>query len=347
MKKYFFIFTVLLFFSACEKPENYASISDEHIEQQASTAQQDIQAIVDNAVSKSEKRVGREEKKKKGQGVDVKGTVGGKNLGKEAKSKSRKVRKEQKKVKETVEVTKVTVTQAVNCEDHCKEKEEKKLDILFYINRRDSNCMSRFVKIAKKNGFLGHFSELDWQASFSYYSEETDLMSLEYRNGYPYHIKKGGFFESLFHSEYDYVLSEQEYSEQRRDRLFTTTLSMTKYLPMDGENGGLNDHTPDFKKYVNNPLAGLDHILTDKPHGFARSDSQVVVLLFGDQFPYYNSKDWKNFFDKHQNTSILSVSDRDANISNFLHVLEQEDHFGSLPVCSPAQVIQEVKAKLQ
>ena len=348
MKKIIVTVSVLFFLTACGNPENYASIPDEHIEQQASTAKRDIQSIVDKAIETSEKKVGN---KKRNQ-MNVKDTVGEKDLGKdpsfttnveitnvviEGGSEPVKTAK-QKKPKAKVKRKKAKVA-TESCEEPCKKKAEPKLDILVYMNRRDSACAYNFRQLAKRDGFLEHFSfSWDWQLSFSYYTEKTNLMPLELYNGKFY--SEGGLFSPV----YDYVLSEKEYPVDKRDRLFLTTLEMTKYSPR-GENNN-QTYTPDSKKYVNNPLAGLDHILTDRPEGFARAGSRVVVLLFGDQFPYYSSKDWKKFFGKHQNVNIVSVSSRSANISNFLHVLEQHDQFDALPKCSPAGFIDKVNQHL-
>lgn len=343
MEKLIFLSGILFLVVSCVNPENYASIPDEHIERQASTAQRDIQELVAQTVASSTDRIG----SKKRRGVDIKETIGGKDLGKgEGPNQFTNVNvtnvmpaDEEAPAAEKKEA--VTDVSEESCKKDC-EKKEKQLDILVYMHSRDSDCVSNFLASAKKDGFLGHFSPWDWQLSFSYYTEEANLMALEYFNGRP---NNTGGFKQLFDPVYDYVLSEEEYPEERRDRYFFTTLERTKYIAQFDEYNN-EQHTPDSNKYVNNPLAGIDHTLTSQPEGFARKDSQVFVLFFGDQFPYYFAESWKNFFAKHKNVNILSVSRRDANISNFVHAYDY-DQFDVLPECSPLKVVEKINHHLK
>ena len=342
MKKLFFVFGILFLATSCENPENYASIPDDNVLLQASKARGDIQEIVSEAVRDSEKKIGN----KKRMQVNIEETVGGKDLGRA--DTTRRGRREGRRGERQAHVTNIEITNVVVKSDKKKEKKRKpnnvkktkpKLDLLFYMNTRDSKCVSKFEAAGKK-GFLQHFVKWDWQLSFSYYTEESNLLALEYHNGTPHNV--GKFFDPA----HDYVLSAGEYPQDKMDRLFYTTLQLTGPLQQDSDSENKGRHyTPDFNKYVSNPLEGLDRILTDKPEGFARSGSYVVILLFGNQFPYYSSKDWKKFFNKHKRVKIISVSSRTANISNFLHVLEKEDQFEALPFCSPSELGKKLNPK--
>ena len=365
MKKLFFVFVVLFLATSCENSENYASIPDDDVLLQASKARGDIQEIVSEAVRGSEKKIGN----KKRMQVNIEETVGGKDLGRRekradtARSGNKERREEHREVHREVHieehieeqqahVTNIEITNVVVKADKEKgrkptgeveassvKKKKPKLDILFYMDTRDSKCVSKFESAGKK-GFLKHFVKWDWQLSFSYYTEESNLLALEYHNGMPHNVGE------IFEPAHDYVLSAGEYPQDKMDRFFYTTLQLTRFLQKDSDRGNKSKHyTPDSNKYVNNPLEGLDRILTDKPEGFARSGSYVVILLFGDQFPYYSSTDWKKFFNKHKRVKIISVSSRTANISNFLHVLEKEDQFEALPFCSPSELGKKLNPK--
>ena len=261
-------------------------------------------------------------------------TVGGKNLRREREQD--KTKKAQKKPQKKPPVQHMTAVNVIK-----EESKDKKLDLLFYMDRRDTACIRRLreYSLAKGDlgnfysgkGFLGHFQDFNWQVSFSYYTEyEARLMPLEFHNGITHNISK-----DFMSNKKAYVLSREDgHPTKKRNRLFYTTLEPTQFLG-DTEKRGSSDFTPDSNRYdVHNPLSGLDYILSKKPAGSFRKGAKAVVLFFGDRFPYYSPEVWKHFYTKHKKVSIIALSPRTAQVANLMHVLEKSQYdFDYFPGC--------------
>ena len=346
MKYLLVLFAGVFIFSACDNPEQFASVIEE--EQQVSESseyQRDLQSIVEAEVKK--KISG-----KKRKNINIKQTVGKKNLGKKRniiftkidvtniivdESGKQEIEKEEDSGEQVVslEVQKTATVEEVSVP-------EEKLDILFYMNNRDSKCIKTFRWFYEENSFLSHLDGLNWQVSFSYYAsgQRTAFLPLERYNGQPYDKNK-----KFFQFELDYVLSKGEYSSKRAKDLLFTTLEST--YPNHDKRGGAQKRTPNSNGYVDDPLSGLDHILSTKAKGAVRSDSHVVVLLFDYDFPYYSSKEWKSFFEKHENVSVIAVAHRSANVSNMYHALERSYDFEYLPACYGEGLLDLIQSKAQ
>lgn len=375
MKSLLFLFAVLFAASACNSP-NFAPAPDKLPE---GNQQEDYQQGIPSAVKAEMKppKVGGKDRKT----INISETVNEKKLkGKKSivtninvtnvivdkykKPGGKRAKRTKKTVIERI-MEKVVVRKTASS--------EKKLDILFYMHDRDTNCIRNVIAHSEKKGFLKHLNHLDWQVSFSYYSQvrtcseespcktgflaphfandELAMLPLEWNNGEAHDADK-----DFWKFKEEYVLSKGEYTQKQADRLFNTTL--TAFHPeADGVDEvppshiGLNTN-PTLYWAVLNPLSGLDAILSKKHKGSVRLDSHVIVLLFGYNFPYYFPTEWKSFFNKHKNVSIIAVSYRSANVSNFEHLLEKDDYnFDFLPACdddsSPAQIIQAIKNKVR
>ena len=378
MKHLLFLFAVLFAVSACSGPNSFAPIGGDKPPERSQ--QEDYQQRIPSAVKGEMKppKVGGKDRKT----INIPETVSEKSLDgkrsivtnvnvtnvivdKDGKQGKKHTKRFKKTVIERI-MEKVVVKKAAA-------PSEKKLDVLFYMHDRDTNCIKNVISYSEKKGFLKFLNHLDWQVSFSYYSQvrscskkspcksgflsphySTDdlaMLPLELNNGEAFNASK-----KWYKFEPDYVLSKGEHSQKEADRLFNTTLTAV-YPEADGVDEtptvdvGLNTN-PKLYWAVLNPLSGLDVLLSKKPRGSVRSDSHVVVLLFGYNFPYYLPTEWKSFFNKHKNVSIIAVSYRSSNVSNFVHILEKDDYdFDFLAACdndsSPAQIVQAIKNKVQ
>ena len=367
MKYLLFLFVLLFVVSACDSSDQFASISDSAIEgQQASQIpeyQEKLRSIVKSDVKL---KIGGKKRKN----INVAETVGKKNLSKQKKhsivtniitdGKKEKVSKKEETKKRTVSKKKVSRTYIELKISHQTKraskrasKPEKKLDLLFYMNDRDSGCVQHIRAFSEEKGFLKFLNHLDWQVSFSYYTQGdvVAMLPLEWNNGQAFNAS-----DDPWKFKPDYVLSKREYSQKQADHLFNTTLQAF-HPPETGEEGlpassiGLNVN-PKLYWAVLNPLSGLDRILSKKTKGAVRSNSHVVVLVFGYDFAYYSSVEWKRFFKKHKNVSVIAMSGRSANVSNFLHVLERKEFdFEFLAACdnisSPKQLVRTIQRKIQ
>ena len=352
MKHLLFLFAGLFVVSSCNNAEEFASLADEGIEEeQASETSQyrrDLQFLVEEEVEEEVVKIGG----KKRQQIDITQTVGGKNLGKDTK-----------KIVTNIEVTNIIVDSedlAQNTQRRTKRTDgdmmeggmssqpssKPKVDILFYMSNRDLSCIQNFSAKHKK-GFLNQLDDLNWQVAFSYYSagDHTALLPLELKNGEARNI--GG----LFSLEYDYTINRGEYSRNEAQKVFHSTLApfFPEHNQIGRENGDfhLQDGTPNANKKVADPLSGLDHILSAKPEGVIRNNSQVIVFLLGYHFPYYSSESWAKFFAKHGNVSIVVMAERYANVSNMLHALEKEYDFEYHPSCSEEGAVDAIQSRVQ
>ena len=228
---------------------------------------------------------------------------------------------------------------------------EKKLDILFYMHNRKSKCIQNIRSFSKKRGFLEHLNHLAWQMSFSYYSQTNGFLPLELYNGQAHNTQPG--FSGLFNPKADYILSKGEYSSKKRDRLFSTTLQIV-YPDYENKSTHMRSSVDQLNSNGNilDPLIGLDQLLDSKSEGFVRSDSHIIILFFGYDFPYYSPEEWRTFFKKHKDVSVIALSSRSANVSNLVHVLEKSEYdFDFLAACdtkdSSELLIETIKQKVQ
>lgn len=328
MKYLLFLFSILLIGTACENNERFASTTEGELETQASETpeyKEDLQSLVQAEVE--EPKVGA----KKRNTIDVVETVGDKQLHEE----------EEELILTEVDMTDVIMEEPVKAEPEVVALE--KLDILFYMHKRDSVCVQTFRRFQKQKDFIAGLNPLDWQMSFLYYSQsnETYLLPLELQNGKAHDVTPLTDFNFTF--DEDYVMSKGEYSANKTEALFLTTLE-------DYEARGRNDFdvnaTANANKYVANPLSGLDFALSSETNEVTRKGAKKVVLLFGYDFPYYSSTEWKNFFKKHKNVHVIAIAKRDSNVSNFLHVLEsKKSRFEFLPACSGTGLLEAIHAK--
>ena len=349
--------------NACDNTDNFASISDGDVEvQQASEAKKEIQAVVQKEIVISKKKIGGKKRKSMNivSTVGEKNLGKKKETKKSAVSKKKETKKSAVSKKEETKKSAVskkeeTKKSAVSKKEETKKsvvskkKEtkksvvskkkvsktyieikisyqtkraskpaEKKLDLLFYMHDRDAGCIQHIRAFSEEKGFLKSLNHLDWQASFFYYSQdEAILLPLEFSNGKSHNIHPDfvGFKE-------DYVLSKGEYSAELTEQLFNTTLQSV-YPDDEQSSESIMDLNSNW--YVANPLSGLDVILSAKAKGSVRSDSHVVALVFGYDFPYYSTVEWKKFFKKHKNVSVIAMSGRSANVSNFLHIWKKRN----------------------
>ena len=368
MKHLLFLFAVLFAVSACDGPNNFASIADKPPEESKKQSQGDYQKKITRVVEgEMKKKVGGKDRKT----INISETVSKKSLdkkntiitnvnvksviveGKPEKKKAKTSKKKEAPKEKVVEKVRVVERVVEKVVEKKAAPPEKKLDILFYMHDRDTTCIRNVIAYSENKGFLKSLNHLNWQVSFSYYSQKKlAMLPLEWDNGEAHDADK-----DFWNFKEDYVLSKGEYTQKQADRLFKTTLTAAYPEAHVGEEGtpssdvGLNTN-PVLYWAVFNPLSGLDVLLSKKSKGSVRSDSHVVALLFGYDFPYYSSLEWKNFFNKHKNVSVIAVSYRSSNVSNFTHILEKDEYdFGFLPACdngrSPAQIVQTIKNKVQ
>ena len=352
MKYLLFILVSFLFITACEKSERFASLSEdsslvESSEKSAPKYEEDIKALV---VEDVEVKIS----DKKRQAVDVIDTVGENNLrparravthiditsrvlvtdrqesaevsaensSKADVSSAAQVKQEQTTV---IERTVQTTTKAqrgghsVNL--------GPKLNILVYLNSRSYGaCVDRLRR--NHSVFIEGLSSYNWELGFAYYAsaDEVELMPLEYVNGIPYDADRG-----FFDYENDYTLSKGEYSDEKTKRLFFTTLEPAVPPHNQARSANPTPGTPNTnRKPATDPLSGLDQLLSSQ----TGKEAPTVVLFFGDAFPYYSTSEWNQFYGQHPNVSLIALSHRSGNVSNFLHILEKASYdFSFVPGC--------------
>ncbi len=228
----------------------------------------------------------------------------------------------------------------------------KKLDLLFYMEERDTDCIQNIRSYSEKNGFLRHLNKFDWQVSFAYHSHsDVAFLPLEWDNGKAYNKAKRWYKFKTAH-----VLSKKNHKPKEANQIFNATLK-------DYWGGGEYDTTShDEPKYtykpgmntnpkmfwdVENPLVGLSAILSKKSKGAVRAGSQVVALWFGSSFAIYSEKSWGSFFRKHKNADIISVGWRTSNATEFLYNSRNNKlHF--IASChDPTQIIKAIQSKVR
>ena len=322
MKYLLFLFSFVVGVTACDNSNKFASISEDESVVQQSSHTEELQVLVEEV---NPNKLGA----KKREEINISDTLGEKNLDKDSDATDADTIDADTTNVEIRIVDEVVVPQ-------------KKVDIVLYMDTRKSKCIRNLRLFSENQGFLNQLNELDWQVSASFHSQgESKLLPFETDNGK------------------DYVLSKGEYSHGETRELFSDVLRSV--------HGNSNEHSEAYDAttklnsngLVQDPLSGLDHILSSKAEGSMRSDSQTIVLIFGqEKFSYYSSKEWKNFFKKHENTSLIAVSFRSANVSNFLHLLERNKKkkknnydFEFLAACderdSPKSLIEAIKEKVK
>ena len=334
MKQLFFIIIGLFFITGCGD-EQFASVAgdDESIvvgSEEQPQPEEKIQELVIPEVK--EKKIGN----KKRQKINIVGTVGKNQLRQEV-VKTPDVKRTVTHIDVSNRVVVTTETKKVKAEANKKTDSEKstivwekptevdlgpELNILFYTNQRAyRTCMDHIRKNHKP--FLAGVSNYNWEISFAYYADENQakLMPLELSNGRPHDVNR-----HWFKIEEIYTFSKGEYSQDISERLFSNTLKPA--IPNHEEHSSAN-LTPNNGKKAYNPLSGLDKLLSSNK----RKTAQTVVLFFGDEFPYNSTEEWNDFYNKHSNVSVVALSTRSSNVSNFLHILEKGHNFNFIANC--------------
>ena len=215
------------------------------------------------------------------------------------------------------------------------------MNVLFYLKNRNWGSCAEQIR-ANHDHFLEGLVDYNWDISFAYYANasKAKLMALENISGTPYNkntISQGLFSKPL----HDYVLSKGEYSDKKTKRLFSMTLKPAHNRP--SVNLSAKRTTPNTSGTVTNPLSGLDQLLSSN----VREEGHTVVLFFGNDFPYNSTQEWNEFYSKHPNVSVVVLSYRNTNVSNFVHVLEAEHDFSFVAACDDKSSFQKVLPVIQ
>lgn len=332
MKQVLFLFAVVFLIAGCGETNQFASINDETTSQQAASQIPDkIEELQSIAQVDVQPKIGGKGR----QDVDVLDSIGGNNLNETLEEAPSAV---------SVEVSEEPAPEPTPEPEPAPESEPapepeprpepvkrvevevqldespalKKVDLLFYLEDLEGECSERLSKYAFDNGFLSHIHSVDWRVAFSYYFDngEVNLIPIQYKNGSAFNQHR-----SLWRHKSAYQMSYRDVPSSRLiDRFFAETLRSAE--PRSDDKNPANPYkVPSPHLHVYNPLQGLDQLLSEKPKGVIREDSHVIVVLFGDEFPYYKSRDWTHFLRKHPNVDIVTVAPRSANVSNLVHIL--------------------------
>ena len=346
MKHLLLISISLFFITACENKDQFASILDNQPVPQASRDEPSEQ--IKKLVSKAPVKISG----KKRQQIKIGDTVGANNLKgakrtvtridvtsnivvtEERGKTSPGLKNEEAKSKKTSTTSAVTVTNEQKTVMETAKTVNKeaslgpKLNILFYMNQRSYGSCVDNLRVNHQS-FLAGISKYNWNVSFAYYTITDELMPLEYSNGTAYN--SAGFFKTPV---YDYTLSKGEYNDKETARYFQTTLQEA-VSDHHEHSMGTEGLTSNYSMNIIDPLAGLDQILNKK----IRKEGKTVVLFFGDEFPYYSTAEWNKFYSWNPNVSIVVLSYRHANVSNFMNVLEKKHDFSFIPDCDVKEVL--------
>ena len=204
-----------------------------------------------------------------------------------------------------------------------KKKGKKKIyvktrDIHFYIGPggwNKSNCFNRFVQNTYRKGFLVHLKGVDWRFSHSLFSSAENSPGYLEHNG-----RYVGEIHRAFQRKTDYktVLTK---NFQYYEDIFAYTI--TPFVQHGGSfyvnhSTAARDNTIqyDAPKYDHkihkdggdDPLVGLDNLLTNKYDGAIRHKSQVVeVFVASDKFPNYSPEDIRDFLKEHKRVRIHAL----------------------------------------
>ena len=332
MKNLLSILVSLLIVTACGESDRFASLAEDQALLEASQEpeyKEGIQALANEGV---EVKIS----SKNRQAVNVVDTVGENNL-KTAKTavthivvpgevvlvKGKDSEKDKASVAQTVQIsaekTAVVDQQAVDL--------GPELNILVYLDKRTEGSCSSYLKRNRK-AFLESISDYNWNISFAYYADPSfaGFLPLENRDGRALYKKR-------------YHLSKAEDSNEEAGSLIQNTLTLGPVNSTNGDRGPMLHHV----RKASDPLAGLSHIL----NSYENKSAKTVVLFFGNQFPYYSTSDWNDFYSKHSGVSLVALSYRSGNVSNFIHILEKKQYdFTYVSGCgSSLSAIQEVISK--
>jgi len=230
-------------------------------------------------------------------------------------------------------------TEVVSDGDGADSLASTKVNILFYMRGRNSQCVQELNRHYTQSGFLSKLDNLDWQVSFSYYSKghETSILPLQSGFGKPVPTK----WLSL-KPKYDYTLSRGEYSERKSKYFLHNTLKVMLDNGRQQQN-----NVPNKGKHLDDPLSGLEYILNENPKNVLREDAFTIVLFMDYDFPYYSAARWKQFFTEHTDVSIIAIGKRSSNVSNLYHALDKGYDFGYLPVCKEDGLVEAIQSKAE
>jgi len=205
------------------------------------------------------------------------------------------------------------IDETVTIEVGVKEPEfTKNLSLLFYIDSKKSTCVRQFRKYGKS--FLSHLNKApDWEMAFSFH-RDSKVAPAPGASSWERAFSSYGNTEELIKLQQragGYVLSK---NNSRPERVFTETLKA--YYPSANEHSSRPNQGP---HHVLNPLKGLSQSLDVFS---SNTKGQKVVLYFDDDYPYYTAEEWRNFYEKHHNLTVLFISKRQGNLSNLIPGVE-------------------------
>ena len=306
MKNLLSILVSLLILTACGESDRFASLTEDQSVLESSQEpgyKEEIQALASEDMEvkiSSKKRLT----------VNVVDTVGENNLKTEKKAVTHiqvtsdvveKAGRNKASTAKSADQTKKTVSAEQEAVDL-----EPELNILVYFDKRTEGNCSSYLK-ENRGAFLESISDYSWNISFAYYADPSfaGFLPLENRDGRALYKRR-------------YHLSKSKYSNEEAGSLIQNTLTLGPVYPMHNDRGPLFNPV---RKAVD-PLAGLSHILDS----YENKSAKTVVLFFGNQFPYYSTSDWNDFYSKHSGVSLVALSRRSGNVSNFIHILEKKQY---------------------
>ena len=272
------ILSVFIFSTSCNQRDNFNSLGGEENQQFLGSGNAEHEEAIKNLVN--QRQIVKIGNKKSKNSVNLSETVGQNNL----------------KNNETTRSVATNEKEVVTIEVEVEESKEgieltKNLSLLFYIDSKRSHCLRQFRKNNK--AFLNYLNKAPhWEMAFSFHRDNKELIKLTRTRGY------------VLSKDY-----KKPFLGSDAHHIFAATINGYPHSNLDGFELKKLIQSP----YHINPLKGLGYALetfSDNKEG------QKVVLYFDDDFPYYSSKEWKSFYEKHKNLTILVISRREANISN-------------------------------
>ena len=281
-----FILSVFIISTSCNQRDNFNSLSDGGNKQILGSENPKHQKEIQNLVNQKEiVKIGN---KKNRNAVNVSETVGQNNL-----------KGHSKKTSSTKNQSKKVVAIELGVKSEPKEMMfTKNLSLLFYIDNKKSSCLRKFKKY--REDFLKYLNKAPhWDIAFSFHRDDKELIKTKGLNNgiLSKNRDESGFLTLSNNSVFKNALSSPRENLDRNRRL--------NYLEIKKLDEG-PDHV--------NHLKGLDQTLKlfeDNKSG------QKVVLYFDNDFPYYSAKEWKDFYAKHKNLTILVISTKQTNLKNF------------------------------
>ena len=201
-------------------------------------------------------------------------------------------------------------------------KINKKLSLLLYVDNKKSVCVRKFRQFSED--FLERLNFVnDWELALSFHRDNQGLIKMQGVDG-DILSKSGGnnHVRSLYRALTPYYGDDYNYR-----------LSVFEVKELNQGPGYLS------------PLEGLDENLTLFNDN---TDGKKVVLYFGDDFPYYTAKEWKDFYSNHKNLTIIAIANRASNFSNLSSANEAGVDVDYVRGCSLRnnQVMVDVLAKI-